>query len=273
MREEREEGKGREPGKNGTKNGQYSDDRNAMGEEARRTLVHHALELLIADNLLPHPLLIQINELRPLLLVRLLVLSLQDRRLQVPLPLVVTQNLLPQPNWQPRRRARAHRQPHILPHQPHPALRSLLMHLSNRVHVLPETLEEPAVQAPEGGELSRDDVADLVRVLTDFHAEVAAVGEAGDLLEELDLGEGLGEEEERGAEGGGEVDLVGEADAGVVGEDADLWGAQRSGSGGGKSVDATENGRGRGDEPASVSGRRCRASPSRACRDRACRPR
>jgi hypothetical protein len=70
--------------------------------------------------------------------------------------------------------------------------------------------------------LSRNDVSNLVRVLADFHSEVAAVREAGDLFEELDFGEGFGEEEEGGAKGGGEVHLVREADAGVVVKDADL---------------------------------------------------
>lgn len=52
------------------------------------------------------------------------------------------------------------------------------------------------------------------------HARVAAVADACDALEELGFGEGGGEGEEGGADGGGEVDLLGEANACVVFDDA-----------------------------------------------------
>lgn len=94
------------------------------------------------------------------------------------------------------------------------------------MHTLPKTLQQPSIQAPKTLQLGFDDIPHFERVLPDLHAEIAAVGETGNLFVELDFGEGLGEEEEGGAEGGGEVDLVGKPDSGIVVEDADLVGGE-----------------------------------------------
>ena len=85
-----------------------------------------------------------------------------------------------------------------------------------------EILDDGAVQAPEIGELVGDDVGYLVEILgAQGHARVAQVGDPGDGLVEVLLGELRGEKQKRGADGGHEVDLVGETDAGVVAQDLD----------------------------------------------------
>lgn len=70
--------------------------------------------------------------------------------------------------------------------------------------------------------MSSDNVANFVRVLTYFHSEISLVRESSDRFEELDFGEGFGEEEEGSSEGRSEVDLVRESDSGVVEQDLDL---------------------------------------------------
>ena len=69
-----------------------------------------------------------------------------------------------------------------------------------------------------------DDIGDFARVVASYtHARVAHVGEAGDGGVEVVLGEVLGEHQEGSADGGDEVDLVGEADGGVVAQDLDWF--------------------------------------------------
>lgn len=68
----------------------------------------------------------------------------------------------------------------------------------------------------------RDDVGDLVEVLgAQGHARVPQVGDPGDGSVEVLFGELRGKEEQGGADGGHEVHLVGEPDAGVVAQDLD----------------------------------------------------
>ena len=82
--------------------------------------------------------------------------------------------------------------------------------------------DEAMIELLELRGLLADDVADLAAVLGgQEHAHVARVRESGDALEELALGKLLGEREERGADCGCEVDLLGEADAGIVLDDSD----------------------------------------------------
>ena len=68
----------------------------------------------------------------------------------------------------------------------------------------------------------RDDVGDFVEILgAQGHARVPQVGDPGDGSVEVLFGELRGQEQERGADGGHEVHLVGEPDAGVVAQDLD----------------------------------------------------
>lgn len=85
-----------------------------------------------------------------------------------------------------------------------------------------EVLDDGAVQAAEIGELVCDDVGDFIEVLgSQGHARVAQVGDPADGFVEVPFGELRGEKQKRGADGGHEVDLVGEPDAGVIAEDLD----------------------------------------------------
>ena len=90
-----------------------------------------------------------------------------------------------------------------------------------------EVFDEGDVQLPEPGELCADDIADFSPVLARAeagdveHARVAEVGEAGYALVEFAFGEVLRQHEQRRTQGGEEVDLVREADAGVVPQDFD----------------------------------------------------
>lgn len=190
------------------------------------TLVEHDGELVVSNNPLPQLLLLTLARNRAPLGGR----RVPERPAEVPLALIVRPQSVPHSNRELARDRRAVLDAHVLPHQLDvPSAQLVTRALANHVHALPEALEEPPVQTPEGVELARDDVLDLLWVLADGHAEVAAVREARDGLEELALREGLGEEEERGAHGGGEVDLVREADPGVVVEDLDLfWERRRS---------------------------------------------
>ena len=68
----------------------------------------------------------------------------------------------------------------------------------------------------------RDDVGDLVEIFgAQGHARVPQVGDPGDGSVEVLFGECGRQEEQGGADGGHEVDLVGEPDAGVVAQDLD----------------------------------------------------
>ena len=221
-------------------------ERREKSEREGRTLVHDGLELVVLDDALPHVLHVEVDLVLGTVgrVVRVVLLGAQHGALEVPLALVVREDLVAQADREAHGRARAHSGAQVLPHEAHAALlvRPAVgrVHLADRVHRLPERLEEAAVQAAERRQLRRDDVAHLVRVLADAHAEVAAVRDAGDLLEQLDLGERLGEEEERGAQGRGEVDLVGEADPGVVLQDADLRASNERESATGRGARAVE---------------------------------
>lgn len=85
-----------------------------------------------------------------------------------------------------------------------------------------EGLDERRVEAAEIGELMSDDVLDFVLVFRGKgHPEIAEVGDSGDGAVEFLFCEGSWKEEESGADGGEEVDLIGETDARVVTEDFD----------------------------------------------------
>ena len=152
-----------------------------------RTLGDHVSELVVLNDALPQLVTLHLGGLVPLT---------SERLLEVPLPVVVRDNLGPKPTRELARQDGPPRVAHVLPHEPHGSLACEPGVLPDHEDCLPETLEEAAVQSPEVTELGLDDVAHFLRVLPDGHAEVAAVGETGDRLEKLYLGEGFGQEEE-----------------------------------------------------------------------------
>lgn len=85
-----------------------------------------------------------------------------------------------------------------------------------------ELLDQRLVEAAEVGDLPGHDVDHFARVFGwEGHARVAEIGDAGDGGVEVLFGEVGGKEEEGSADGGEEVNLVGDTDAGVVAEDFD----------------------------------------------------
>lgn len=85
-----------------------------------------------------------------------------------------------------------------------------------------EILDDGAVEAAEIGELVGDDVGDLVEIFgSESHARVAEVGNPADGLVEVLFRELGREKEERGADSGHEIHLVGKPDTRVIAEDFD----------------------------------------------------
>lgn len=91
------------------------------------------------------------------------------------------------------------------------------MHSRERNH-------QPMIQLLELRPLLPYNIAHFPSILGgQAHAQVPGITEARDTLEEFGLGERLGESEQGGADGGGEVDLLREAHAGIVFDDADRF--------------------------------------------------
>ena len=90
-----------------------------------------------------------------------------------------------------------------------------------------EVFDEGHVELAEAGQLRADDIRHLRRVFARAqagdvqHAGIAHVGQSRYALVQLAFREGFWQHEQRYAEGGEQIDLVRETDAGVVAEDFD----------------------------------------------------